>query len=73
MDLYRERIESRSGSAKATAEARLQDQLERTFRLAGIKAERAAVVDHVRDRRIGSVTAQKLIRELDLLETRYRV
>ena len=73
MDLYRERIESRSGSAKATAEARLQDQLERTFRLAGIKAERASVIERVRERQIGSVTAQKLIRELDLLETRYRV
>ena len=73
MDLYRERIESRSGSAKASAEARLQDQLERTFRLAGIKAERATVVERVRDRRIGSATAQKMMRELDLLETRYRV
>jgi Na+/H+ antiporter len=73
MDLYRERIESRSGSAKATAEARLQDQLERTFRLAGIKAERASVVERVRGRQVGSVTAQKLIRELDLLEARYRV
>ena len=73
MDLYRERIESRSGSAKASAEARLQDKLERTFRLAGIKAERATVVERVRDRSIGSATAQKMMRELDLLETRYRV
>ena len=73
MDLYRERIESRSGSAKASAEARLQDRLERTFRLAGIKAERAAVVEQVRERAIGSATAQKLIRELDLLEARYRI
>ncbi|MGU3391848.1 Na+/H+ antiporter [Sphingomonas sp. M1A8_2b] len=73
MDLYRERIESRSGSAKASAEARLQDRLERTFRLAGIKAERATVVERVRDRSIGSATAQKMMRELDLLEARYRV
>ena len=73
MDLYRERIESRSGSAKATTEARLQDRLERTFRLAAIKAERATVMTYVRDRRIGSTTAQKLVRELDLLEARYRV
>ncbi len=73
MDLYRERIESRTGSAKASAEARLQDQLERTFRLAGIKAERASVVARARDRRIGSATAQKMMRELDLLEARYRV
>ncbi|MEG3083112.1 Na+/H+ antiporter [Sphingomonas sp. PB2P12] len=73
MDLYRERIESRTGSAKASAEARLQDQLERSFRLTGIKAERASVVERVRDRRIGSATAQKMMRELDLLEARYRV
>jgi CPA1 family monovalent cation:H+ antiporter len=73
MDLYRERIESRSGSVKASKEARLQDQLERTFRLTAIKAERAAVVQRVRDRHVGSATAQKLIRELDLLEARYRV
>ncbi|MBJ6121463.1 Na+/H+ antiporter [Sphingomonas mollis] len=73
MDLYRERIDSRSGSAKATAEARLQDRLERDFRLAGIQAERASMIDLVRDRRVGSTTAQKLMRELDLLEARYRV
>jgi len=73
MDLYRERIESRSGSAKASAEARLQDRLERTFRLAGVKAERARIVDLLRDREVGSTTAQRLIRELDLLEARYRI
>ncbi|MCP3733809.1 Na+/H+ antiporter [Sphingomonas sp. RP10(2022)] len=73
MDLYRDRIEARSGSAKASAEARLQDRLERDFRLAGIQAERAAIIDLVRDRAIGSAIAQKLVRELDLLETRYRV
>lgn len=72
MDLYRDRIESRSGSARAMAEARLQDRLERDFRLVGIRAEREAVVDLARDRRIASTTARKLVRELDLLEARYR-
>ncbi len=72
MDVYRERIESRSKGARVAAAARRQDQLERDFRLAGIKAERATVVAQVRERAIGSATAQKLMRELDLLEARYQ-
>ena len=72
MDGYRERIESRSGSDKASAEARLQDRLERDFRLEGIKAERMVIVERIRDQRIGSSTALKLVRELDLLEARNR-
>ncbi|MFJ5487229.1 hypothetical protein ACIKTA_06170, partial [Hansschlegelia beijingensis] len=43
MDLYRDRIESSSQGATASAEARLQDRLERDFRLVGLKAERDAV------------------------------
>ncbi len=72
MDLYRDRIESRSRGAKVAAEARLQDRLERDFRLVGLKAERDAVFERARAREIGSTTAQKIIRELDLLEARYR-
>ncbi len=72
MDLYRDRIESRSQGARVAAEARLQDRLERDLRLRGLKAERRAIVDSARDRRIGSATAQKLIRELDLQEVRTR-
>ncbi len=72
MDLYRDRIESRSQGAKASAEARLQDKLERDLRLVGLKAEREALRRLTRERRIGSSIAQKLTRELDLMETRYR-
>ena len=72
MDLYRDRIESSSQGTTASAEARLQDRLERDFRLVGLKAERDAVFRLFRRRRIGSATARKMIRELDLLETRYR-
>ena len=72
MDLYRDRIESRSQGARVAAEARLQDRLERDLRLRGLKAERRAIIDSVRERRIGSATAQKLIRELDLQEVRTR-
>ena len=72
MDLYRDRIESRSQGARVAAEARLQDQLERDLRLRGLKAERRAILDSARDRQIGSAIAQKLIRELDLQEVRTR-
>ena len=72
MDLYRDRIESRSQGAHASAEAQMQDRVERDLRLIGLKAERHAVVSLARDRRIGSTTAQKLIRELDLQEVRIR-
>jgi CPA1 family monovalent cation:H+ antiporter len=72
MDLYRERIESRVHGKQVSAEARLQDKLERRFRLVGLQAERDTLFQLARDRQVGSVTAQKLIRELDLLEARYR-
>jgi CPA1 family monovalent cation:H+ antiporter len=72
MDVYRDRIDSRGGSAKMAAEARLQDRLERDFKLVALQAERALVIDLARERQIGSVTVQKLVRELDLLEARYR-
>ncbi|KQM68122.1 sodium:proton antiporter [Sphingomonas sp. Leaf17] len=70
-DLYRERIESRNPDGSART-ARRHDQIERDLRLAGVRAERNALFAMLRDRQIGSAIAQKMIRELDLLETRYR-
>ncbi len=72
MDIYRDRIESRSGSAKASAAARVQHRIERDFKLVALQAERSTIVDLARDRRIGSATIRKLVRELDLVEARYR-
>ncbi|MBB3586287.1 Na+/H+ antiporter [Sphingomonas sp. BK481] len=72
MDIYRDRIDSRSGSAKASAAARVQDRIERDFKLVALQAERSRIVDLARDRRIGSATIRKLVRELDLVEARYR-
>ncbi|MDO6415823.1 Na+/H+ antiporter [Sphingomonas sp. BIUV-7] len=70
MDLYRERIESRSqGLSDAT---RAEEKLVREFRLVGVKAERGTILDLVRAQRIGSETARKLTRELDLSELRHR-
>jgi CPA1 family monovalent cation:H+ antiporter len=72
MDVYRERIERRSQEGEAAREARLQDRIERDLRLAGLRAERNAIFQIARDRRISSETATRLVRELDLLEARYR-
>ena len=72
MDQYRDRIESRSQGARISAEARLQDRLERDLRLRGLKAERQAILARLRDRAVSGTTAQKIIRELDLQEVRMR-
>ncbi|MEE4453125.1 Na+/H+ antiporter [Novosphingobium resinovorum] len=70
MDLYRERIEGLSDRQSA-AETRSGERLLRDFRLVGVKAERQALLQMVRSRRIGSETVRKLTRELDLAEARY--
>ncbi|MCI4591783.1 Na+/H+ antiporter [Sphingobium sp. BYY-5] len=70
MDIYRERIE---GLEKDQAEAvRAQGRLVSEFHLVGIKAERSALMQLARARRIGSETARKLTRDLDLSEARHR-
>ncbi|RXZ35675.1 Na+/H+ antiporter [Sphingomonas desiccabilis] len=72
MDLYRERIEARSQEGEAAEAARREYGIERELRLAGLKAERAAIFRSARERRIGSASTSKLVRELDLMEARYR-
>lgn len=72
MDLYRERIDSRTLQGGLQGQMQLYAQVDRDLRLAGLKAERDAIFRLARDRAIGSAVAQKLIRELDLLEIRYR-
>ncbi|SDA16799.1 Na+/H+ antiporter [Sphingomonas sp. NFR15] len=72
MDGYRERIESRAGDGDARHEARASERIERDLRLAAVQAEREQIVRIARERRIGSELASKLMRELDLLEVRYK-
>ncbi|MFC0205859.1 Na+/H+ antiporter [Novosphingobium soli] len=69
MNLYRERIEGLSG--RPSQQARAEDRLQREFRLIGLRAERAVLGQLLRGRQIGSETARKLTRELDLSEARY--
>lgn len=72
MDLYRERIDSRAQDGGLQSQMQVYTKIDRDLRLAGLKAERDTIFGLARDRAIGSAVAQKLIRELDLLEIRYR-
>ena len=71
---YRSRIDSHSGSHSGSAESMLQvqhaDAIERELRLAALRAERNTLFAELRARRLGSRTARKLVRELDLMEAR---
>lgn len=71
MDIYRRRIETRTLISEDTATAKRIDRLERDLRLAALRAERAELFRRVRRRELGSESARKLIRELDLMEARY--
>lgn len=72
MEVYRYRIDSRSGAEADTAEqARRADEIERRLRLAGLDAERQELVRLSRERLIDEETGRKLIREIDLQELRY--
>jgi len=71
MDHYRDRIESRAGTAETNALGRRSEEIERNLRIAALRAERTQIFRMVRKRELGSELARKLIRELDLLEARY--
>ena len=73
MDVYRDRIDARSDGARDPVEVRQHERIERELRLAALRAERDEVFRLARARRIGSSLAQKMVREIDLMETRYRV
>jgi CPA1 family monovalent cation:H+ antiporter len=70
MDVYRERIEGLSGDR--SGQSRAQESLIAQFRLIGVGAERAKLLELTRSRTIGSETVRKLTRELDLAEARHR-
>lgn len=70
MDLYRDRIEGLSDGR--SDQTRMQGKLADEFRLVGVNAERAKLLDLARNRRVGSEIARKLTRELDLAEARHR-
>ncbi|KAB7644176.1 Na+/H+ antiporter [Polymorphobacter fuscus] len=72
MGIYRQRIESRSRQGQAGRDAAQQERIERELLLAAVAAERGVIAEHLRERRIGSAAGHKLIRELDLIEVRFK-
>lgn len=72
MELYRQRIESRTHTEEDDIDAtRLSDDIERQLRLTGLMAEREELRRLTRSRQIDPETYRKLIREVDLRELRY--
>lgn len=72
MALYEHRLSHDASSGIDANELRKADHAERTLRLAGIQAERSVVFEMARAREVSDETARKLVRDLDLLEARYR-
>jgi len=71
MDRYRARIDVGSRADEEVALARQVEAIEPRLVIAALKAERFTVFKLLRGRKIGSETARKLVRELDLMEARY--
>jgi CPA1 family monovalent cation:H+ antiporter len=69
--LYAGVIESKSRSGWEAEQSRASENIERDLRVAAIKAERDAIFELLREERISSEVADKLIRELDLLQTHH--
>ncbi len=72
MELYRERIDGKLQTPEVIAQGHRTEQIERELRLAGLKAERDEIFRLVRARELNEESSRKIIRELDLYETRYR-
>jgi Na+/H+ antiporter len=71
MDLYRRRSAGQQVSEKATQVRRVAE-VERQLRLAGLAAEREVMFGLARVHAISDATSRKLVREVDLLEERFR-
>jgi CPA1 family monovalent cation:H+ antiporter len=71
MEVYRQRIDNRTKS-RADRDLLLEaDRIERELRLAGIRAERDEFYRLSRSKDISEDMVRRLVRELDLLETRF--
>ena len=71
--LYQRHVDRLGGEADiAPEQARRIEQVERQMRLAGLRAERAELFRLARERKISDEVSRKLVRNLDLLETRQR-
>ncbi|MGZ5199064.1 MAG: Na+/H+ antiporter [Telluria sp.] len=71
MGIYQHRLGSSNGDMDP-ARVRMADAAERAFRLAALNAERETILRLAREERISDAAARRLVREVDLVEARYR-
>jgi CPA1 family monovalent cation:H+ antiporter len=71
MELYRHRIDGRALDEEGTALRRRTEEIERTLRIAGLRAERNAIIMATRAGDLPEDALRRLTREIDLLEARY--
>jgi CPA1 family monovalent cation:H+ antiporter len=72
MGIYEHRLAGGVAGGMDPDKVRMADQSERVLRLAALDAERDAILQLAREERINDETARKLLREIDLVEARYR-
>jgi CPA1 family monovalent cation:H+ antiporter len=70
--LYQRRLDGSDSGTFGAAELRKADEAERALRLAAFRAEREKLFDMARHYQLSDETSRKLVREIDLMETRYR-
>ena len=69
--LYQHRLDG-GGTGESATQLRKADQIESTLRVAGLQAERETVFSLARRQLISDETSRRLVREIDLIESRYR-
>jgi len=69
---YRHRLGGGAANSSDPEKMRVADATEQKLRLAALQAERDALSALVKDRKISDETGRKLMREVDLVEARYR-
>jgi CPA1 family monovalent cation:H+ antiporter len=72
MGIYQHRLAGGVAGSLDPDRVRMADQAEREFRLAALRAERDTILMLTRQDRISDETARTLLREIDLVEARYR-
>lgn len=70
--LYQTRLGDGAAQEGDAQQLRKTDDVERALRLAGLQAEREEIFNLARQGRISDTVSRKLVREIDLVESRYR-
>jgi CPA1 family monovalent cation:H+ antiporter len=72
IDSYRSRIARESQDGLAAQQAQEARAAERRLQVVALRAERAEIFRRIQNRELGSDAGRTLVRDLDLLEARYR-